>query len=176
MDLIDVLLPEIGTKESPPNSNNVKYNTWFYGKPVSGKDYAWCMVLLSWGLFQIGKPLAKIKTAAGKLINFGYTKGAAGCSTALQKFKELGWIIPIENAQRNDLVFYDWDGNGAFDHVEAFFSKLGTNSFETIGGNTSVGNNSDGGEVLHRTDRKYNYGPNSKIKMIAVRIPQQIKY
>lgn len=174
MDLIDILLPEVGIKESPPNSNNVKYNTWFYGKPVSGKEYSWCMVLMSWGLFNIGKPLVKIKDSDNKLVNFGYAKGAAGCSTALQVFKQLGWIIAIENAQRNDLVFYDWDGNGAFDHVEAFMNKLGSNTFETIGGNTSIGNNSDGGEVLRRPDRKYNYG--NEIKMIAVRIPDKINY
>lgn len=176
MDLIDILTPEIGTKESPPNSNNVKYNTWFYGKEVSGKDYSWCMVLISWGLFQIGKPLVKIKDASGKIVTFGYTRGAAGCSTALQAFKQLGWIIPIEQADRNDIIFYDWDGNGAYDHVETFKQKLGTNSFETIGGNTGIGNDSNGGEVMLRPDRKYNYEPNSKIKMLAVRIPQQINY
>ena len=39
---------ELGVKESPPNSNNVKYNTWFYGHPVSGKDYPWCCTFISW--------------------------------------------------------------------------------------------------------------------------------
>ena len=39
---------EIGTKEYPPNSNNVKYNTWFYKHPVQGKNYPWCCTVVSW--------------------------------------------------------------------------------------------------------------------------------
>lgn len=39
---------ELGTKESPPNSNNVKYNTWFYKHSVSGKKYPWCAVFISY--------------------------------------------------------------------------------------------------------------------------------
>ena len=39
---------EVGVKEYPPNSNNVKYNTWYYGHPVSGPAYPWCAVFVSW--------------------------------------------------------------------------------------------------------------------------------
>lgn len=39
---------EVGITEYPPGSNNVKYNTWFYGHPVFGKDYPWCAVFLSY--------------------------------------------------------------------------------------------------------------------------------
>lgn len=46
--LLDIANGELGIKESPPNSNNVKYNTWFYGRPVSGKDYPWCCVFISY--------------------------------------------------------------------------------------------------------------------------------
>lgn len=173
-DLIDVLLPEVGTKESPPGSNNVKYNTWFYGKEVSGKDKAWCMVLMSWGLYLIGRPLVGVKTKDGKKVNFGYSKGAAGCATALKCFELLGWIVDAKDAKRGDLVFYDWDGNGLWDHVEAFFEKLGENQFRVIGGNTSKGNDSDGGEVLDRSDRKYVYA-NPKTKLKFVRIPENLK-
>jgi peptidoglycan hydrolase-like protein with peptidoglycan-binding domain len=39
---------QIGTKESPAGSNKVKYNTWYYGKEVSGSAYPWCMAFVSW--------------------------------------------------------------------------------------------------------------------------------
>ena len=38
----------MGVKESPANSNNVKYNTWYYGKSVSGSSYPWCMAFVQW--------------------------------------------------------------------------------------------------------------------------------
>lgn len=41
---------QVGTKESPANSNKVKYNTWFYGSAVSGSAYPWCAVFVCWVL------------------------------------------------------------------------------------------------------------------------------
>ena len=32
----------IGTKEKPANSNNVKFNTDYYGHSVKGSSYPWC--------------------------------------------------------------------------------------------------------------------------------------
>lgn len=39
---------EVGISEYPPNSNNVKYNTWFYRRAVNGKNYPWCAVFISY--------------------------------------------------------------------------------------------------------------------------------
>lgn len=39
---------ELGMKEYPPNSNNVKYNSWFYGRQVQGANYPWCAVFISY--------------------------------------------------------------------------------------------------------------------------------
>ena len=38
-DIMRIALAEVGTCEKPANSNNVKYNTWFYNKAVSGSNY-----------------------------------------------------------------------------------------------------------------------------------------
>lgn len=49
--IVAVALAEVGrtdSAESPPNSNNVKYNTWYYGHAVSGDSYAWCVVFIMW--------------------------------------------------------------------------------------------------------------------------------
>ena len=34
--------------EDPLGSNNVKYNTWYYGRKVHGDDFKWCAVYQSW--------------------------------------------------------------------------------------------------------------------------------
>lgn len=49
--IISVAKSQIGVKEEP--YNNVKYNTWFYGKEVCEAQkgqtrYAWCVVFLAW--------------------------------------------------------------------------------------------------------------------------------
>ena len=43
-DILKTALAEVGVTEYPPNSNNVKYNTAYYGHEVSGSAYPWwCM-------------------------------------------------------------------------------------------------------------------------------------
>lgn len=55
---------ELGTKESPANSNNVRYNTWYYGKAVYGATaYPWCCVFVCWvllvGILTVQEPAAQ---------------------------------------------------------------------------------------------------------------------
>jgi hypothetical protein len=54
--VISILEAEVNAKikEDPAGSNNVKYNTWYYGRPVSGKNYAWCVIFLAWAFDQAG--------------------------------------------------------------------------------------------------------------------------
>src|SRR5919106_6744495 len=40
--------PGTHTIRVPLGSNNVKYNTWFYGGKVSGDAFKWCAVYQSW--------------------------------------------------------------------------------------------------------------------------------
>ena len=64
--LIAIANGELGISEYPPNSNNVKYNTWFYKHTVQGKNYPWCCVFISWLFHQldggttISKPTLKM--------------------------------------------------------------------------------------------------------------------
>ena len=62
-DIIKLLEKEVGIKESPANSNNVKYNTAYYGRKVSGSEYPWCCVFVWWIFNQAGA-----STAAKKLL------------------------------------------------------------------------------------------------------------
>lgn len=36
--LLKLARQELGEREYPPNSNNIKYNTAYYGKEVSGSN------------------------------------------------------------------------------------------------------------------------------------------
>ena len=46
--VVATALAQVGVKEKPAGSNNVKYNTWYYGKPVHGDAYPWCEVFVCW--------------------------------------------------------------------------------------------------------------------------------
>lgn len=141
--ILQIAISEIGTKESPPNSNKVKYNTWIYGKEVSGHEYPWCGAFVSWGYSEAGVP---IKGA-------GLAKGFVGCPYAVANLSKWGRIVTVPMAA--DVVFYDWNGDGKFDHTGIFEKDLGKGLFSAIEGNTAFGNDSNGGEVMRRADRKY---------------------
>lgn len=46
--LVKIAESQIGVKESPAGSNKVKYNTWYYGREVSGDAYPWCCAFVEW--------------------------------------------------------------------------------------------------------------------------------
>ena len=68
--IVATALAEVGVKESPKNSNNVKYNTWYYGHPVKGSAYPWCMVFVQWCFAHVKetkpKATATLKKPTGK--------------------------------------------------------------------------------------------------------------
>ncbi len=136
--LIEIAEKEIGVSEQPPQSNKVKYNTWFYGKEVSGSAYAWCGAFVSWVYAQAGMPLGTID----------YLKGFAGCPYAVKNVAKWGKIVTAPEA--GDVVFFDWDKNGRHDHTGIFEKDLGGGFFSSIEGNTAIGNDSNGGSVMRR--------------------------
>ena len=52
---------------------------------------------------------------------------------------------------------FDWNEDGRFDHTGIFVKKIDENTFETIEGNTSLKNQSNGGNVMKRV-RNFNKG------------------
>lgn len=88
---------EVGIKEKPKNSNNVKYNTWYYGHSVKGSAYPWCMAFVCWLFAHVKEAEKPIVKPTGK---YGGTvpkptlkKGSKGDSVKnLQRF--LNWYHP----------------------------------------------------------------------------------
>lgn len=133
--VVKIAFAEIGQKEIPANSNKSKYGKWFGFDGV-----AWCGMFVSWCYAMAGYPLPKI----------GFAKGYAGCQTAVAYFKKSGEVT--KNPQVGDIVFFDWNGDGRYDHTGIFNGwKEKGKTFYTVEGNTSLTNQSNGGEVMSRT-------------------------
>lgn len=131
--VVELAVKEVGVVESPKNSNKTKYGKWF------GLDgVAWCGMFVSWLYAQAGMQLPKI----------GFSKGFAGCQTAVAYFKKKGWIT--NDPVPGDIVFFDWNKDGRYDHTGIFVEDVSDDEFITIEGNTSLTNQSNGGQVMRR--------------------------
>lgn len=135
MNAVQIAAAEIGTRENPQNSNNVKYNTWFYGREVydglCGTKFPWCMAFVQWCFNRAGTPLP-YKTAS--------------CSALVSWYKANQPQAVVKEPQAGDIVIYAYGHTGIVESVKG-------KSMTVIEGNTAVGNNSDGGEVMRRTRR-----------------------
>ena len=130
--LISCASGEIGVKESPPNSNRVKYCTEY------GVVTAWCVIFI-WWLFRLCG-LSHLFYGGGK---------CASCSVLMGWAKSHGqWVKG--GYKRGDLLLYDWNGDGKPEHIGLCVS-VSSGKVTAIEGNTSTGSNSDGGEVMQRT-------------------------
>lgn len=138
-DILKTAIAEIGTKENPANSNKVKYNTWYYGKSVSGSAYPWCVVFVMWVFDQAGaKSLLPTLTAS--------------CTLLMNAAKSAGiWVT--SNYQPGDVLIFDWGNDSKPDHT-GILEYMSGSEYHTIEGNTSVGNDSNGGCVMRRTRSK----------------------
>lgn len=131
--IIEIAEKEIGYMEDPADSNNTKYGKWFGFDGV-----AWCAMFVSWVYDQAGHPLGQIS----------HPKGYAGCQFGFNYFNKKGLIIT--DPKEGDIVFFDWNGDGRYDHTGIFVKRLDKKYFETIEGNTSMTNQSNGGQVMKR--------------------------
>ena len=136
-ELLDIARKQIGVKESPPNSNNVRYNTWYYGREVSGSAYPWCAVFAAW-VFDQAKVKLPIRTAS--------------CGALMRAAQSAGqWVTG--DYRPGDVVIYDFPGGAKTDHCGIVESVDGT-YISAIEGNTSSTSDADGGAVERRA-RKF---------------------
>lgn len=142
--ILKIAQTKVGIKENPPNSNNVIFNTIFYGREVHDGDkpgaaYPWCATSIS-EIFQEAKlPLGKI----------GWNRGYAGCPYAIEHLSSWGKEVSYKDAQPGDVIFYSWKSNGIWNHTGILKSK-GDANFIALEGNTAFGNDSNGGEYMER--------------------------
>ena len=136
-DILTTAKKELGVKESPAGSNNVKYNTAYYGKTVSGSDYPWCCAFVWW----------VFKQAKSSDLFYGGKK-TASCTTLMNFYKSKGQLSKTPKV--GSLVFYNWGKGSLARHIGIVSEVKSNSSFTAIEGNTAVGNDSNGGEVMVR--------------------------
>ena len=125
--ILDIARSQIGTLESPINSNKTKYGKW-YG--LDGNP--WCMMFVQWCFAQAGQALP-YKTAS--------------CSDLLNWYRKNQPDRVNTTAQPGDIVIYHFGHTGIVESV-------GANTITAIEGNTSPGNSGsqdNGGGVFRRT-------------------------
>ena len=104
--------------------NGSKYWNYLFGSGwVNWYTTPYCACFASWVLNQAGVNSAGMP--------------AAGCIYISTVARRSGRTVPIRDAQRGDLVLYDWDGNGTCDHIGIIESNRGDAGITTIEGNTS---------------------------------------
>ena len=128
----------IGEKESPAGSNHQQFGVWYGADRVP-----WCAEFASFCYAHVGSKTF-VPGHYYAYVPFIVNDARAGRNG----------LSVTQNPEPGDLCCYDWEGNGVADHVGLFQGWLDTKSFTAIEGNTSVSNNSNGGEVMERSRRR----------------------
>ena len=135
--IVSAARAQIGVKESPANSNRVKYNTAYYGREVSGNNYPWCCAFIWWVFHSVG---------ADKLFFGG--KKTAYCPAVETYYRKKGqWH---KEPERGDLALFDFSGKGVASHIGIVESVNSDGSITTVEGNTALSDDDNGGAVMLR--------------------------
>ena len=105
--ILEIARSQIGTKESPANSDNVKYNTAYYGREVSGK-YPWCAVFVWWVFREAGAP--ELYYGGGE---------TAYCPTLMSFHKKQA----VTDYRPGDIVFFNFSGGASEDNGGAVMRR-----------------------------------------------------
>ncbi len=145
--IMDLAASYVGVKENPRNSNNVIFNTHFYGGPVRGAAYPWCCAFV-WDIFRMAG-------ASGLFYDGKKTAYCPAVETWGKRYR-----VDKTAGQYGDIVLFDWGRDGVADHIGLIERRNADGSYVCIEGNTAAGNDSNGGAVMRRTRYR------SQIRMI----------
>jgi CHAP domain-containing protein len=124
----------LGTKEAPPQSNRVHFSDWY------GIVGPWCAMFVSYCYVEAGAE------------TFRQGERYAYCPFILADAEAgANGLALTKTPERGDLVLYCWDGSAVPEHTGLFegWTTQGV-SFGAIEGNTALGNDANGGEVMRR--------------------------
>jgi CHAP domain len=130
---------QLGVKESPANSNKCKYTSWY------GMVGPWCAMFVTWCDLNSPAPSGNTFKKGSRYAYVPYVLADA----------RLGYygLSVTSSPKPGDLVLYDWSWDGEYDHI-GIFESGSSSSWQAIEGNTSLNNNSNGGEVMRRSRSK----------------------
>ena len=143
---------QIGYVEQP--TNLTKFGDWYAENGVP-----WCAIFVTWcyehGAVDVGREAPSfwaISQGAGSNDRYDYVPWVVSDARA-GRFGLSTTNSPIPG----DLVCYDWSRDGEHDHI-GLVESWGGGAFETVEGNTSPSNNSNGGQVMRRSRNVANQG------------------
>lgn len=136
-DILNLAISYLGVKEDPPNSNNVIFNTHYYGGPVNNKSLHWCVAFV-WDIFRM---------AGAPALFYGGGK-TASCSTLWAYHKKQGQAVT--SFQPGDIVFFDFSGKRSRTEHVGIVEKVENGYINTIDGNTGTTSEANGGAVMRR--------------------------
>lgn len=125
----------VGVKENPPGSNKVLFSEWY------GVVGPWCAMFVTFCMVKAGS------TTFSKGTRYAY------CPYILTDAKQNRGmtVVQPDDARSGDIVLYSWNHDGVANHVGLVATPPnGGISFLALEGNTGVGADSDGGEVMIR--------------------------
>lgn len=139
--VLNIARSQIGTTEFPAGSNNVLYNTAYYGQPVYdglwGCTFPWCVTFLWW----------VFRAADAKEYFFGGGR-CANCGTLADYYEEKGQLIK-HGYKKGDIAFFAF--NTDYQHVGIIEEVNTDGTYTTIEGNTSdIGSQDNGGAVCRK--------------------------
>lgn len=141
--VLDVCASQIGVTEYPPNSNDVKFNTAYYGREVWdglwGCTFPWCVTYLWWCF----------KEAKASKYFYGGEK-TANCGTLADYYEANGQLIK-HGYKRGDIVFFSFKKD--YQHVGIIESVNKDGTYTCLEGNTSNdawGSQANGGAVCRK--------------------------
>jgi hypothetical protein len=136
----------IGEKESPKGSNHTKYGVWY------GVDYQpWCAIFATYCYEIEGGGSPSFERGS----HYAYVPYIVGDARGNRN----GLSVTTDPV-RGDLVCYDWNRDGTYDHVGMFdqWTSSDKSQFNAVEGNTGATSASNGGEVMRTTRNTNNYG------------------
>ena len=128
--LVSAAAKYLGTIENPPDSNLISFNDWYFGK--TGMAVPWCGVFVTKVIYDAGM----MGTTWGSLnaARKSVAEGVRNYQTLAKRQDR--WIT--SGYKRGDIVLFDWQSNGGYDHI-AVIERVSANgsTITTIEGNTS---------------------------------------
>lgn len=137
---LDRALGEVGVKEDPPGSNWGPRVSQYIRSTGYNFPLKWCLAFVHWCYQREGFVLP------GRALVQAFDNWATHAGAI------------VERPLKGDIVCYDWDGDHWDDHVGIIIKVLAlrwrnkkfVGWIKTVEGNTSYGNNSNGGQVQIR--------------------------
>lgn len=139
-NLIKTAAAEIGYCRWDDSQAGTKYGRWYAEQTGSAyfgtSGVPFCAMFVSYILNEEGIKLTGFPTAS--------------CATIVSGAKKAGaWVSGHSGIKAGDIVLFDWNSNGAPDHV-GFVEKVYSSYIQTIEGNTS-GSDGRSGSVARKT-------------------------